>query len=207
MATSVASEAVDQLLANVDEGLRSLRNHSWKQRIKIQRGDSDPAVQLVQVRFDSDGELERVPLTAPEQRKPRGPVRKKLAKKKKGKFQEFLKEATALERRYMRLAPGARSILGSAGKTWTDDGGASRVEAANVVVDGDRLVASLDAKGVPQRVEIETFLKGRPATLEFVYVALRGGEPIIGKSTLRTTYDKKPVEIEKENFDHIRQGG
>src|SRR5262245_11420709 len=87
------------------ENAAKLRQYSWKSRTEIRKDDEVKSVQLNDIRYDLDGNLQQTPLSVTKQEIPTSGLRGLIAKKKKEDFVELLNDLGAFAKLYSHLSP------------------------------------------------------------------------------------------------------
>jgi len=210
LCSGVAALAQDEpdlqaIAAGIQHNQEALRNYSWESRVSVTVDGEQKKVDLFKVRYDLDGRLQKTRMGGESNaKKVRGPVRKKMAKKKKkqaGEFTDDLREQLA---RYTEPAALQKAILSAFSKT---EGGVLKLRAHEVVEPGDSvLLEVVSATGQPMSLTVKTAVPGAAVVLDAVFQKLDDGTNYVAKSTIDTVYDGKKIEVVTENFNHLKQG-
>ena len=186
----------------------ALKKYEWKSRTEIQKDGETKKVQVALVRYNSDGTLQKTVISStPEPDLPKFGLRKAIAKKKLGEFQDRLAELEALSRSYSELPPDRmQSFMANALVTpeLTAQQKLIRISGNNVLQPGDSMTVFLDPMSRKQRrVEIQTSLDQKPVRIVSDFQELpQGGPTYMARSQMN--YDGNSVVIVADNFDYAR---
>ena len=187
-----------------------LRSYRWKSRTEVTVGGKVKELTLFRVRYDLDGKLHKTPIGTDEpEPKVRGPIRRRRAKKKLKKAGEFNQDLRELIRSYTQFTPRQmHSVFARAGE-WRGQGvteGVTRVQARGVVRPGDTMDIWVDSRTRRlRRVEIRTSLDGEFVTVVTEFHLLEDGPTYPAQTLVKTETRGKPLIIQTDNFDYLRQ--
>lgn len=180
-----------------------LQAYSWKSRTEVTVGGKVKELTLFRVRYDLDGKLDKTPIGT-------GEIRTRRAKKKLKQAAALTQDLRELTRSYTQFTPRQmHSVFARAGE-WRGQGATenvTRVQARGVVRHGDSMDIWVDSRTRHLRkVEIRTSLDGEFVSVVTEFRDLEDG-PTYPARTLVTTETKgKPLIIQTDNFDYLRQG-
>ncbi len=188
-----------------------LQSYSWKSRTEVTVGGKVKELTLFGVRYDLDGKLHKTPIGTDEpEPKVRGPIRKRRAKKKLKKAADFNQDLRELIRSYTQFTPRQmHSVFARAGE-WRGQGateGVTRVQARGVVRRGDSMDIWVDSRTRRLRkVEIRTSLDGEFVNVVTEFRDLEDGPTYPARTLVTTQTRGKPLILQTDNFDYLRQG-
>ena len=197
-----------ELTAALKHNQEELRKYSWKQRTQVSVDGEVKKVELDGMRYDMDGNLQKTTLSnEQDQKKVRGPIRKKMAKKKKKEAAEFAQEVKELIGTYMNPETWKKAFF--ADKIWRARQGSSiMVRVTDVVHTGDAMELEIDeASKKPKHFKITTATGGAPVVVNIEFASLTDGPNYAARQTIDTEFEKKKLQVMIENFDYMRQGG
>src|SRR5689334_11450242 len=185
-----------------------LREYQWKLRTEVQRKGETKSVQVAQVRYDANGQMQTTLISkTPEPDLPKFGLRKAIAEKKFKEFKETVQQLGDLARAYGNLSPEQmQQFMASAVITREINGGQNvlRVEGHDVFQNRDTMVVWLDAVTRKQRrIEIQAAYDGKPVRIVSEFRDLPQGGPTY-LATSQIAYDDGEVVIVTTNFDHER---
>ncbi len=185
-----------------------LRRYSWTERSSVVVDGAMRGTMLSRVRCDADGMFVEIP--AGPQAQGGSPSLQRSAKKHKkvAELDRGLRELIAAYTRFtpqqMREVFARASIFPLAGES----AGLIRVEARNVVRQGDRMMIWADSlTHRARRFEIVTSREGKPVNVVTEFQDLPDGPTHPARTVVRTESRGKPLVITTERFDHVREGG
>ena len=199
-------EAIQAAAASMKQNLESLRHYAWQSRVNVSVDGEQKRVTLYQVRYNLDGELEKTAMGGEaDQKKVRGPIRKNVAKKKKKQAQEFATEATRTIEAYMSPESIKKAMSQAFARR---DAGMLKLRSEDVVKQGDSVEFSVvDATYQPMTFEIQSTVDESPISVEITFQKLDDGTNYPARTIVKATFDGKPLKIETENFNYVKQGG
>src|SRR5690242_12587558 len=148
----------------------SLREYQWKLRTEVQRKGETKSVQVAQVHYDANGQMQTTVISkTPEPDLPKFGLRKAIAEKKLKEFKETVQQLGDLARAYGNLSPEQmQHFMASAVITSEINGGQKlvRAEGHDVFQNRDTMTVWLDEVTRRQRrVEIEASYDGKPVRI------------------------------------------
>jgi hypothetical protein len=194
------------IAAGIKLNQEALRGYSWQSRVSLSVDGEQKKVDLFQVRYDSDDQLQKTRVGGEaDSKKVRGPIRKQAAKKKKKEAGEFADETKDLLAKYTEPATLQKAIANAFART---EDGLFKLQAQDVVVKGDSiLIEVVPATKQPVSLKVETAVEDGPVVLNIVFQKLADGTNYVAQSTIDSTFEKKKIEVVTENFSHVKQGG
>ena len=193
-----------QLAAGIAQNQEAIRNYAWQSRVSVEVDGEDKKVDLYQVRYDLDGKLQRTRMGGEaDQKKVRGPLRKRAAKKKKQQAGEFAAEVKDQLQAYLAPATLKKALSGA---FFRKEGGVIKLQAQNVVAQGDQLDFELvEATKQPTMMRIKAQADGSPLDVEITFQQLPDGPNYPARQIINTVYNKKKLVITTENFSYVKQ--
>ena len=188
-----------------------LQGYSWKSRTEVTVGGKLKELTLFGVRYDLDGKLHKTTIGTDESEPMSGGrTRKRKSKKKLKKAGAFNQELRELIRSYTQFTPRQmHSVFARAGE-WPGQGateGVTRVQARGVVRQGDSMDIWVDSRTRHLRkVEIRTSLDGEFVKVVTEFRDLQEGPTYPARILVTTETGGKPLIIQTDNFDYVRQG-
>jgi hypothetical protein len=190
---------------------QELHDYTWTQRTEVTVNGEVRELTLARMRYDLDGNLQKTPIGEQEEKKVRGPIRKRRAKKKQKKAAQFNQDLRDLIRTYTQFTPEQMHSAFSRASVFPGQGateGMIRVQVRSVVREGDSMFMWADALTSRMRkFEILTSLEGEPVKVITEFRDLENGPTYPARTTVHTEMKGKAMVIKTENFDHTRQGG
>ena len=187
-----------------------LRSYAWTRRTEVRIGGKLKEVTLTRVGYDRDGIRQETAVGETEPGKTRGPIRKRRAKKKKKKAAAFNADLQELIRNYTQFAPEQMRSVFERASIFPGVGqaqGTIRIQVRNVLRQGDSLYIWADeVTRHVRKFEILTSLDGDPVKVVTRFRDLENGPTYPAHVTVNTEVKGKPMVIEMENFDFVRQG-
>src|SRR5689334_5805838 len=185
-----------------------LREYQWKLRTEVQRKGETKSVQVAQVRYDANGQMQTTLISkTPEPDLPKFGLRKAIAEKKFKEFKETVQQLGDLARGYSNLpADQMQHFMASAVISPELQGEQKllRAEGHDVFQNGDTMVVWLDAVTRKQRrIEIQAAYDGKAVRIVSEFRDLPQGGPTY-LATSQIAYDGGEVVIVTTNFDHER---
>jgi len=189
---------------------QELHDYTWTQRTEVTLNGKVKELALARMRYDLEGNLQRTPISAQED-KVRGPIRKRRAKKKQKKTAAFNQDLRDLILAYTQFTPQQMHSAFSRASVFPGQGeaeGMIRVQVRSVVREGDSMSMWADALTSRMRkFEILTSLEGEPVKVITEFGDLENGPTYPARTTVHTEMKGKAMVIKTENFDHVRPGG
>ena len=83
-----------------------------------------------------------------------------------------------------------------------------KLRSEDVVKQGDSVEFSVvDATYQPMIFEIQSTVDESPISVEITFQKLDDGTNYPARTIVKATFDGKPLKIETENFNYVKQGG
>jgi hypothetical protein len=191
---------------------QGLRQYTWKSRTEIKLKGESKNVKLEQVRYDSDGKLQKTPIGGPPSAAPAAPqggrggrLKKKVIENKKEEFGEMMQGLGQLVASYGQLPPDKLQAFAANATKGRGEGamqGTAQIQGLNVLQQGDSMTIWIDpASQMMRRVEIKTMYEKKPATLVAEYRSIPNGPTHMARAVL--TYPEKNVELTVDNTDYL----
>ena len=192
---------------------QGLRQYTWKSRTEIKLKGESKNVKLEQVRYNSDGKLQKTPIggapsaaPAPQQGGRGGRIKKKVIENKKEEFGEMMQGLGQLVASYGQLPPDKLQAFAANATKGRGEGamqGTAQIQGLNVLQQGDSMTIWIDpASQMMRRVEIKTIYDKKPATLVADYQSVPNGPTYMAHAVL--TYPDKNVELTVDHSDYAR---
>lgn len=175
---------------------KQMVTYQWKQRTTIIRKGNAAGVKIDEVRFDGAGQLQRITLARPEERK-MGP----LMARKAADVKEDVREVMQLASMYANPQQLAQAIR--KGEIW-EGPGSLRVQARSVLLPTDEMQMMVDpATYLPVRVDFKTQFEGSPVTIAIDYNQLPNGPAMAARMTVQIPKDGITVNVESYDFARL----
>ena len=204
----VAQEQPDpgKIASEMKENQEALRQYVWQSRISVEVDGEQKKVDLYQMRYNFDGELERTRMGGEsEEKEARGPVRKRVGKKKKKQAHEFADEVNEKLQAYLSPNAVEKALKTAFARV---DKGVLRLQSQDVVESGDSVeFALVQTTKQPMTLQVRTTIDASPIELNVTFQKLDEGPNYPARSIINTNWDKKKVTVTTENFSYLRQGG
>jgi len=175
-AVSLAQEEPDlqAIAAKIQTNQMALRTYSWKSRVAVSIDGEQKKLDMFQLRYDMDGQLQKTPIGGEsDAKKVRGPVRKKVTKSKKKEAAEFANDLKALLAKYTEPEALQKTIASAFART---EGNVFKLQTQDVVVQGDSiLIEVIPATEQPVSILVKSMLEGSPVVLNVMFQKLADG--------------------------------
>lgn len=169
--------------------------YQWKQKTTIIRKGTPTAQRLDEVRFDASGQMQRITLVQPEEKK-MGP----LKARKVASVKEDIQEVMQLAGRY--ADPRQMSEAIKKGELWEGQG-SIRLQARAMVLPMDEVSVTFNASTfLPTRADIKTQHEGGPVAIALDYRQLPNGPNMLTRMTVQIPGESIVVNV--ESFDYVR---
>lgn len=206
-AVSMPGQTNDKM-AEAAANAAALKQYQWKSRTEIQKDGETKNVQVVLMQYDSNGQLQKTPVSGtPEPELPKFGLRKRIAQKKLKEFRERVQDLGALAKSYSELTPEQmQRFMATASFTpqSMQHQKLVRIEGQNVLQPGDSMTMWINAISRKQRrIEIQTILDGKPVRIVLSFLDIPNGGPTY-MSESHVNYNGGDVVIIMENFDYAR---
>ncbi|MDX2154287.1 MAG: hypothetical protein SFV54_26335 [Bryobacteraceae bacterium] len=189
------SPKTQALLMSLSANGKQMTAYQWKQRTTIIRKGTTAGVKLDEVRFDMNGQLQRITLAAPEEKK-MGPLRARKAAEVKSTVQEVMMLAS----RYANPQEIGKAIR--KGEVWEGQG-TLRVRSQALIVPLDEMQMQFNsASYLPLRAEFRTQHEGSPVTIGIDYQQLPNGPSVMTRMTVQIPGEDVLVTV--DSYDFVR---
>ena len=186
------------LLMALGANVKQMKTYQWKQRTTVFRKGNPLEPKIDEVRFDASGQLQRITLSQPEQKR-MGPLRARKA----AEVKESVQEVMQLAARYAN--PQQLSLAIQKGELW-EGPGALRLQARSVVLPIDEMTIRIDATTyLPTRIDCKTLYEGHPVTISVDYQQLPNGPSMASRMTVQMP--KEDIVVQVESYDFVRLAG
>lgn len=202
--TAMAQPDAAGIAAQLAKNQSELRQYVWQSRVEVEVGGDSQKVELYQVRYDFNGELERTRLGGEEaDRRPRGtPLRRVVVARKQAQASEFLDAVQEHLRRYMSQTSMSRAFTTAFARV---EDGRIRLRAEGVVSAGDTVeFVVAEATRKPVTMLIDTAVDGEQVRVTVDFKSLPAGPNYPARQVLRTRTAGKALVITTENFNYSR---
>ena len=200
--TLLAQPDARQFGVAMGKNQEALRDYTWQSRTEVTVDGQTNKVDLYQMRYNLDGELEKTRLggDAKQKREVRGVLRKRVAKKKKREAGEFAEAVKLQLQNYM--APNTlQNALSNAFMRRAD--GTIMLRSQDVVVQGDSMEFELaEETRQPTSMRISTFVEKEPVNVTVDFQRLPDGPNYPARQVIESAFGKKKLEITTENFNY-----
>jgi len=181
-----------------------MRQYSWKMRIEVTiKGDTkQPMIYLM--RFDFDGKLQKTLLTAPQQKKKRRGLRKRIAKKKIAQVKAWANKLTDLVKRYTTASPGVMLDFYMKASFTPLANGTLQIRAGGFLQPGDKATFLHDSQSQQlKQFTFSTTLDGENVLGTVQYAKVTNGPTYAARSIIQVPGKKVTAVV--ENFDFLKQ--
>jgi hypothetical protein len=186
------------ILMAVGANARQMGAYQWKQKTTILRNGSPAGYKIDELHFDAAGQLERVTLAQPEEKR-MGPLMAKRARAVKSDVQEVMQ----LTARYANPQQLGQAI--QRGEVW-EGPGTLRLQARSVVLPGDEMVMTVNPRTyLPSSIHFKTQHDGNPVSIAIDYEQLPDGPSMIARMTVQIPEDDIVVNV--QSYDYVRLAG
>ena len=187
-----------------------MQHFTWKSRTELKVKGESKKVKVEQVRYGSDGQLQKVTLeeSSPppsDQKSGRrgGRIKGKVIENKKEEFAELMQKLVVVAQSYGHIPPeqmqaflkNAKFSMGSGPQEGTvqisGKGALNPDDSMNIWIDKQTLMM--------RRIEITTVLDKKPVLMTSEYIQMTNGPCFQSKATLQ--YPDKQIEVTVENFE------
>jgi len=177
---------------------KQMASFQWKQKTTVVRKGKPLDPMLEELRFDATGQLQRMTIVKPEEKK-MGPLRARKAAETKESIQEVMQ----LARRY--ASPQQLSQAIQKGEVWEGQG-RLRVEARSVILPRDEMTMAVNSGTyLATGIEFKTQHEGSPVTITMDYQQLPNGPSMMTRMTVQIPGEDIVVNV--ESFDFVRLAG
>lgn len=192
---SAQAPKTQALLMAMGANSKQMLTYQWKEKVTVIRKGTPSATILEELRFDGTGQMQRITLSKPEQKK-MGPIRARKAAEIKDSVQEVMH----LAGRYANPKQIGQAI--EKGEVW-EGNGSLRVQARSLILPGDEMTMLINTSTLlAARTEIKTQHEGDPVTIVIDYRQLPSGPSVMDRMTVRMPGDDIVVTV--DSFDFMR---
>jgi hypothetical protein len=186
------------LLVAMAMNAKQVMQYEWKQRITVVRRGKPSEPVIDQIRFDSNGQMQRTTISAPEQ-KQMGGIRGRIAAGVKedvknimrlaGQYNRPQQMADAVKKAQIAPAPGGKAL---------------RLQASEIIKPADSMTMFVNSMThLPTHVDINTSYEGGPMTIAQDYMSTPNG-PNMMKS-MKVSVPHKNLLVNVDSYDYMRQ--
>ncbi len=187
------SPKTQALLMAMSANGKQMAPYQWKQKVTVIRKGVPAATILEEVRFDSDGQLQRTTLSKPEEKR-MGPLRARKAAQVKDSVEEVMR----LAGQYANPQQLSRAIR--SGEIW-EGPGALRVQAKYLIVPPDEMTMLVNGSTyLPDRIDFKTRYDGGPVTIAIHYQPLPNGPVAMARMTVQVPEEDLVIQVESFGF-------
>ncbi|MEM9384814.1 MAG: hypothetical protein AAGA68_07115 [Pseudomonadota bacterium] len=196
---------VARIRASMVENQQALRQYVWHSRARVEVDGEQQKVDLYQMRYNFAGELESTRLggEAPEQKKVRGPVRKRLAKNKKKGAAQFTQAVKDQLQVYLSIDKLTEVLEGAFLRPGEDT---IMLRSQDMVIEGDMVEFELvRATRQPMTMRIESTVDDEPVEMTITFQRLPEGPNYPARQVVETQLGKRALVITTENYNYMKQ--
>ena len=181
------------------------RRYTWMSRTELLLKGESKNVKVESVHYNNQGQLEKAVVeSTPEQDPGGGPLKQRIVKKKKAEFKELMEGLGGLAQSYAHLTPEQMQALAQSASISQGQGemqGSLRIQATNVVVQGDTMTLWVDPQTfLFRQVQIDSVYEKKPMKLDVEFQGLPQGPTVSARVIL--DYPEKKVRVLIENYDY-----
>jgi len=177
---------------------KQMVSYQWKQKITVFRKGNPLEPTIEELRFDATGQLHRMTIAKPEEKR-MGPLRARKAAETKESVQEVMQ----LARRY--ASPQQLSQAIQKGEIWEGQG-RLRVQARSVILPMDEMLMVVNgATFLATRIDFKTQHEGSPVAIAIDYEQFPNGPSMMTRMTVQIP--KEDIVVNVESFDFVRLAG
>jgi len=170
----------------------------WKQKITVFRRGTPTQPMIQEVRLDADGQIHRIVLSQPAEKR-MGPLRAR----KVAEVKEDVQEVMQLASRYANPQQIGEAI--QKGELWEGQG-RLRLRARSVVLPADEVTIMFNSTNyLASRIDVRSQHEGSPVTIAIDYEQLPNGPSMMSRMTVQIPKDDILVNV--ESFDFARPAG
>ncbi|HEX2973886.1 MAG TPA: hypothetical protein VHP11_16250 [Tepidisphaeraceae bacterium] len=181
-----------------------MKQYTWDSRTELIDKGRVVDIHLDLVTYGSGGQLQRTPLNDQSSHKPRGFLRREIAKEKKEEMQEYLTGLRGLLDQYTLLSEGKiLDFINQAKMELPGPDGLVLLTGRDVVVPSDQLSLWVSAAThKPQRVQVNTTFQGDSVTMTGTYKTLPSGLNYLEFAEVEIP--GKELTLQVHNFNYTR---
>ena len=175
---------------------KQMTSYQWKQKTTVIRKGNPLEPIIDELRFDASGQLQRITLVKPEEKR-MGPLRARKAAEVKDSIQQVMQVA----RRY-----ASPQLLSDAIRKVREGYHTLRVQARSVLLPFDEMTIQVNGSTyLATRIDFKTQYEGSPVSIALDYQQLAGGPSIMTRMTAQVP--KENIIVNVESFDFVRLAG
>ncbi len=185
------------ILLAMGMNVKKIMQYEWKQRVTVTRKGNPSEPIISQVRFDSNGQMQRTTISAPP--KEMGGIRGRIA----AGVKENVKDIMELAGRYNKPQQMVQAIKKA--QVSSTSGGETQLQASNLLEPTDSMTMMVNsATHLAKHVDIRTDYQGSPMSISQEYAPIPDG-PNMMKS-MRVSVPQKGIDVNVESYDFTRLG-
>jgi hypothetical protein len=192
------------------ENAAAMHHFTWKSRTELKLKGESKKVKVEQVRYGSDGQLQKITLEEsspppPEQKGGRrgARVKQKVVENKKEEFGELMQQLIVVAQSYGHIPPDQmQAFLKNAQFSMGKDKyqGTIQITGKGVLNPADSMNIWIDKQTLMmRRIEISTVLDNKPVQMTSEYIQMTNGPCFQSRAVLQ--YPEKGIEVTVDNFD------
>jgi len=190
----------------VTENIAALGQYSWQQRIEVVKDGEVLWIDLNQVRFDSEGKLQKTLVSHDVQVGQKKRLRGKVQSDKLKGLEDAVTNLENLTRAYATASTGSvlDFFLSAEIAPAADYDETSRVQGGNMLAEGDQVSLWVDNNRLlPVKMILGLAVDGKPVSVEVNYRHLRDGVFVMDHILMEMPEDN--LTVKWENFDYLPQ--
>jgi len=174
---------------------KQMAPYQWKQKTTVIRKGMPIGTFIEELRFDASGQLQRITLSKPEEKK-MGPLKARKVAEVKDDVQDVMR----LAGRY--VSPPQLSQAIQKGEVWEGQG-TLRVQSRFLILPIDEMTMVISgASYLPIRADFKTQYESSPVAIAVDYQQLPNGPNMMARMTVQIPKDDIVVNV--ESFDFVR---
>ena len=174
---------------------KQMAPYQWKQKTTVIRKGMPIGTFIEELRFDASGQLQRITLSKPEEKK-MGPLKARKVAEVKDDVQDVMR----LAGRY--VSPPQLSQAIQKGEVWEGQG-TLRVQSRSLILPIDEMTMVVSgASYLPIRADFKTQYESSPVAIAVDYQQLPNGPNMMARMTVQIPKDDIVVNV--ESFDFVR---
>jgi hypothetical protein len=186
------------ILLSMGLNAKRMMQYEWKQRITVFRRGNPSEPIIDQVRFDSNGQMQRTTISAPQERQ-MGGIRGRIA----SGVREEVKGIMELAGRYNKPQQLMEAIR-SAHISEEPGSNTTVVQATNILDSTDSMTMHLDSRtNLATNSRIQTHYQGSPMNIAQEYSPLPDGPNVM--RSMKVSVPDKGLEINVDSYDFAQQ--
>ncbi|MFL6352006.1 MAG: hypothetical protein ACJ74Z_09175 [Bryobacteraceae bacterium] len=199
MSTVLAQSSVDtrKMLIPMAANAKQMMRYEWKQRITVIRKGQPSEPVINQVRFDSNGQMQRTTISAPEQNQMHG-LRGRVAAGVKEDVKQIMELAGSYNKPQQMVDAIKKAQISAA------PGGTIRVQSNGLIKPTDSMTMLANpTTHLAKHIDINTDYDGDPMTIAQDYSPVPGG-PNVMKS-MKVSVPGKNLVVKVDSYDFVQQ--